>query len=57
MLGVRQSPEKGKGVCKGLGGPIRYDDFRVDQTGDTGYPPSFGLKGRTRLIRSTMDVA
>ncbi|MFM7973981.1 MAG: hypothetical protein ACKOAH_19350 [Pirellula sp.] len=57
MLGVRQSPEKGKGVRRGLGGPIRYDDFRVDQTGDTGYPPSLGLKGRTRLIRSSMYVA
>ena len=57
MLGVRLSPEKGKGIRKGLGGPIRYDDFRVDQTGDTGCPPSLGFKGRTRLIRSTMLVA
>lgn len=57
MLDVRQSPEKGKGIRKRLGGPIRYDDFRVDQTGVTGYPPSLGLKGRTRLIRSTMLVA
>lgn len=31
MLGVRQSPEEGLKVRKGLGGPIRYDDFRMDR--------------------------
>ncbi len=45
MLGVRQSPEKGKGIRKGLGGPIRYDDFRVDRAALLVVLQALGLKG------------
>ena len=50
MLGVRQSPEKGKGIRKGLGGPIRYDDFRMDQTAILVILQALGLKGEQGLF-------
>jgi hypothetical protein len=50
VLGVRQSPEKGKGIRKGLGGPIRYVDFRVDRAALLVVLQALGLKGEQGLF-------